>query len=71
MTIERRHKFHVDWSLNITSIIGILVFLFTIVKYGNATVSYLRSIDAKTNIMWVHFDKTQMSKDELIQLGLK
>lgn len=68
---ERRKHFHIDWSLNISSIIGIIVFLITLVKYGNSTIGYLKSIDSRTNIMWVHFDKNQLTKDELIQLGLR
>ncbi len=68
---ERRKHFHIDWSLNISSIIGIIIFLFTLVKYGNATIWYLRSIDSKTNIMWTHFDKSGLTKDELLQLGLR
>lgn len=67
VVINRRNndKFHIDWSLNVTSIIGIIIFLFTMIKYGNDVISYLSRIDSRTNIMWTHFDKTQLSKDEL------
>lgn len=67
---DRRKRFHIDWSLNITSIIAVLVLIITLIKYGNATIGYLKSIDARTNIMWAHFDKNQMTKDELIRLGI-
>lgn len=67
VVINRRNndKFHIDWSLNITSIIGIIIFLFTLIKYGNDVISYLARIDSRTNIMWTHFDKGQLSKEEL------
>lgn len=73
VVINRRNndKFHIDWSLNVSSIIGIILFLLTIINYGNSAIGYLKSIDAKTNVMWSHFDKSQMTKDELVQLGIK
>lgn len=69
--IDRRRSFNVDWTLNITSILAMGALIITLIKYGNDTVHYLKSIDAKTNIMWVHFDKSQMTKDDLIQLEIK
>lgn len=69
--IERRSNFNIDWSLNITSLIAMTALIITLVKYGNAAVGYLKSIDAKTNIMWAHFDRSSMTKEELIQLGIK
>lgn len=68
---ERRKHFHIDWSLNITSIIAVLALIVTLVKYGNTVVGYLKSIDSRTNIMWSHFDKSALTKDELVQLGLR
>lgn len=67
VVINRRNddKFHIDWSLNITSIIGIIIFMITMIKYGNDVITYLGRIDSRTNIMWTHFDKNQLSKDEL------
>lgn len=69
--IERRSQFNIDWSLNITSLIAVAALIITLIKYGNEAMGYLKTIDAKTNIMWVHFDKTQMTNEELIRLGIK
>lgn len=67
---DRRERFHIDWSLNITNIIAILALLFTLANYGRQVITYLKSIDSRTNIMWAHFDKSQLTREDLIKLGL-
>lgn len=67
---ERRKGFRFDWTLNVTSMISIIALIFTIAHYGSEVLNYLKQIDARTNIMWTHFDKSQMTKDELVKLGL-
>lgn len=63
--------FKFDWTLNITSVISILALLYTLTHFGTQIVNHLQSIDSKTNIMWTHFDKNQLTKEELLQLGVK
>lgn len=65
---RRGDKFHFDFTINITTILAVCGLIATMAHYGNAAVNYLKSIDAKTNIMWSHFDKGQLSKDELTTL---
>jgi hypothetical protein len=74
VVINRRtddRKFHIDWGLNVGNIITLVLLLITLINYGGQIVTYLKSINAKTNIMWSHFDKSQLSKDELLKLGIQ
>lgn len=63
-------KFRFDWTFNITNIIAIVGIILTIAHYGSEALDYLKQIDSRTNIMWVHFDKSQLTKEELAKLGL-
>lgn len=71
IVINRRmgdNKFHIDWSLNITNIIALVVLLGTLMNYGSQAIYYLKSNAAKIDIMWNHFDKSILSKEELLRL---
>jgi hypothetical protein len=65
---RKQDRVHLDLSLNINTIIAVLALIFTMVRYGNEIVSHLKSIDSKTNIMWTHFDKSQLTKEEINSL---
>lgn len=70
MTDRRDNTFRFDWTFNITNIIAIVGIILTIAHYGSNALEYLKQIDSRTNIMWVHFDKSQLTKEELSKLGL-
>lgn len=57
-TERRSDKFHLDRTINISTLIACIIFLFTIISYGNTIVNYLHEMNNKTNIMWDHFITT-------------
>lgn len=67
---RREDKVNFDYTINITNIIALVILIGTIISYGNQAVNYLKSINAKTNIMWTHFDKTNMTKEEQLTIEL-
>lgn len=62
---RRANRFRIDWSLNITSILAILALIITMVRYGSMMVEGFKETQAKTTIMWNHFDKTQINQADL------
>lgn len=60
-------KIKFDWTINITTLIGIVVLTFTIVKYGNDALTILRDIRAKTNVMWAEYAKSHPDAEAVIR----
>lgn len=56
-----------DPTINVSTIISLVVLVVTIAKYGNSVVAYLGDIKSKTNVMWYYFVQDHPEAEKLLE----